>query len=413
MTRSSFLPLVGIVPLLLVVACSTSFDPLNPTSGPTVPPDGQISGGSLQPSPGPSGGAGGTASPAPTPTLAPTPAAYQIQALAGDASGSAGNTGDGGPALLATFDSPAGIALGVGGSVLIADYGNHKVRQISPAGIVSTFAGFGAFGFAGDGGPAVDAQFDHPFAVASAPWGDVAIADYGNNRVRQVDGQGIVDTIAGGGTLTPEASGSVATASILAGPAGLAYDAAGNLYICEFNGARVDRLTPSGTLTVIAGTGATGSIGDGGPALSAELDQPIAVLPDSRGDVYIADFAAQRVRMVDPSGTIHTVAGTGVAGSAGDGGPAVDADLHGPAALALLPDGTLLVADSGNSEIRAISPSGTIRTVAGTGSSGNSGDGGPALAAQLADPLGLVASGSEVVVSDYTDNRLRDLVPAD
>ena len=413
MTRSLFLPLVGIVPLLLVVACSTPFDSLHPTSGPSVPSDRQISGGTLPPSPVPTGGPGGTASPTPTLSPVPTPAAYQILAIAGDASGSAGNTGDGGPGSLATFDSPAGVALAGGGSVLIADYGNHKVREISPAGIVSTFAGFGAFGFAGDGGPAIDAQFDHPFAVASAPSGDVAIADYGNNRVRQVDGQGVVTTIAGGGTLTPVASGSVATASILAGPAGLAYDAAGNLYICEFNGARVDRLDPTGTLTVIAGTGATGSIGDDGPALSAELEQPIAVLPDNKGDVYIADFAAQRVRMVDPSGTIHTVAGTGVAGSAGDGGPAVDADLHGPAALALLPDGTLLVADSGNSQIRAISPAGTIRTIAGTGSSGNSGDGGPALAAQLADPMGLVASGSGVVVSDFGDNRIRELVPAD
>ncbi len=409
MTRSLFLPLVGIVPVLLLVACSAAFDPMNPTAGPSLPPDQQISGGTPTPTPVPTARPGGTASPAPT--AVPTPAAYQILALAGDASGSAGNTGDGGSALLAEFNSPAGVALSGNGSVLIADYGNHKIRAVSPAGIVSTFAGFGAFGFAGDGGPAIDAQFDHPFDVASAPGGDVAIADYGNDRVRQVDGQGIVTTIAGGGTLTPVASGSVATASILAGPAGLAYDAAGNLYLCEFNGARVDRLAPSGTLTVIAGTGATGSIGDEGPALSAELDQPIAVLPDNKGDVYIADFAAQRVRMVDPSGIIHTVAGTGVAGSAGDGGPAVDADLHGPAALALLPDGTLLVADSGNSEIRAISPAGTIRTIAGTGSSGNAGDGGPALAAQLADPLGLVASGSGVVVSDFGDNRIRELVP--
>ncbi|MBU6427785.1 MAG: hypothetical protein KGR26_02120 [Cyanobacteria bacterium REEB65] len=335
---------------------------------------------------------------------------YEALAVAGDASGSAGNTGDGGPATAATFTQPAGLATGSGGSVYVADYGNHKVRKISSDGIVSTVAGWGAFGFSGDGGLAIDAQLNHPYAVALSGAGLLTIADYGNNRIRQVDGNGIIQTLAGGGSLTP-ATGQAATDSALVGPAGLAFDSAGNLYVAEFGGQRVDRIDPSGKLTVVAGTGTVGDTGDGGPATAASLDQPVAVLPDGKGDLYIADFGNQRVRMVDSSGMIHTVAGTGTAGAAGDGGAAIGAELHGPASLLLLADGTLVIADSANAEIRALAPDGTLRSIAGTGTSGNSGDGGPALSAMLGDPIALAASGSAILVSDFGNNRIRALVP--
>ncbi len=378
-------------------------------------------GGTAAPSPGPGVHAGPTpvpeaspaASPTAVPTLAPTPAptpllaAYRIQAFAGDASGSAGNSRDGDAADSALFAGPAGIAIGTSGAVFLADYQNHVVRKID-GGVVSTVAGWGAFGFAGDGGPARDAQLSRPFGVAVGPADQLAIADYGNDRVRVVDAAGIIRSVAGGGAATPS-TGVDATASVLAGPAGVGFAPDGTLYVAEFVGHRVSRVAGDGTLEVVAGTGLRGDGGDGGPGASAELYQPVAVLPDALGGCWIADFGNNRVRHVDPAGTIRTIAGTGDAGSNGDGGPASAAQLNGPAALALAPDGALLVADMGNNKIRAIGADGVIRTVAGTGRKGNSGDGGPALAADLDSPVGLAVLEGRLVVADFGNNRLRVL----
>lgn len=370
-----------------------------PTRTPGALPFPSVSPG---PTPRPSATPVPSASPTPSPT--PTPARFRILAFAGDASGSAGNVGDGAPAESALFSGPAGTAVTSSGEVYFADFANHVVRKVA-GGVVTVVAGWGAFGFAGDGGKARDAQLSRPFGVAVAA-GKVAIADYGNNRVRVVDSAGIIDTVAGGGTATP-ATGIDATASALAGPAGIAYGLDGSLWVTEFLGHRVLRIDGLGKITVVAGTGEEGFGGDGAAASSARLKQPVAVLPDNRGGCWIADYGNHRVRFVDPVGKIRTVAGTGTAGSNGDGGPADRAQLNSPAALGLLPDGTLLVADMGNHKVRAIAPDGTIRTVAGSGNKGNAGDGGPALAADLDSPVGLARKGDAVVVADYGNNRLR------
>lgn len=335
----------------------------------------------------------------------PTPAPYRILAFAGDASGSAGNVGDGAPADAALFSGPAGTAAGPGGEVYFADFSNHLVRKIAGS-TVTVVAGWGAFGFAGDGGKARDAQLSRPFGVATSSDGKIAIADYGNNRVRVIDAAGNINTFAGGGGTTPT-TGVEATASALVGPAGVAYGLDGSLYITEYLGHRVLRVDGQGVLALVAGTGQEGFTGDGGAGSNARLNQPVAVLPDNRGGCWIADYANHRVRFVDSLGKIRTVAGTGEAGSNGDGGPADQAQLNGPAALALLPDGTLLIADMGNNKIRSVAPGGAIRTVAGSGKKGNAGDGGPAIAADLDSPVGLALGTGGTVVADYGNNRLR------
>ncbi|MBI6545422.1 MAG: hypothetical protein HY692_01425, partial [Cyanobacteria bacterium NC_groundwater_1444_Ag_S-0.65um_54_12] len=269
---------------------------------------------------------------------------FRALAFAGAASGSSGNAGDGGTLASALFAGPAGLARQTNEVIFVADYQNHQVRRIA-SGSIATVAGWGALGFAGDGGPARDAQLNHPFGIAIAGDGTLAIADYGNNRVRAIDRQGNIGTIAGGGSASPSA-GLTATAAALVGPAGVAYDVAGNLYIAEFLGHRALRIDQSGNLTVLAGNGTPGSNGDGGPAIAAQLNQPVAILPDERGGCWIADYGNHRIRYLDSQGTIHTFAGTGTPGSNGDGGPANSALLQGPAALALLADRTLLVADA-------------------------------------------------------------------
>lgn len=377
--------------------------PSEPAPGATQKPASPAPGASATPKPSPKPSAAPTASPSPTPAATPRP--FKIMAFAGDASGSAGNVGDGAPAGEAQFSGPAGAAVGTAGEVYFADFSNHVVRKVA-GGTVTIVAGWGAFGFAGDGGKARDAQLSRPFGVAAADDGRVAIADYGNNRVRVIDPAGIIDTVAGGGGDAP-ITGADATASTLAGPAGVAYGLDGSLYIAEFLGHRVLRVGGLGKLTVLAGTGQEGFSGDNGAGTGAKLKQPVAVLPDNRGGCWIADYGNHRVRFVDSVGNIRTVAGTGTAGSNGDGGPAAQAQLNGPSALSLLPDGTLLVADMGNNKVRAIAKDGIIRTVAGSGNKGNDGDGGPALAADLDSPVGLARQGGATVVADYGNNRLR------
>ena len=408
---------VAIALTILVQGCGLSIGAFgglgNPTPKPVGTP-GPSPGATAAPTPGPGasitptvvpGSPGPTATPAPT----PTPASYfRIQAFAGDASGSAGNLGDGAPADAALFSGPAGTAVGPAGEVYFADFSNHVVRKVLN-GTVSVVAGWGAFGFAGDGGLARDAQLLRPFGVSAASDGRVAIADYGNDRVRAINSAGIINTVAGGGGATP-VTGAEATASALIGPAGVAYALDGSLYIAEFLGHRVLRLDGEGKLTIIAGTGQEGSGGDGGNGPEAQLKQPVAVLPDNRGGCWIADYGNHRVRFVDSVGKIRTVAGTGEAGSNGDGGPADRAQLNGPASLALLQDGTLLIADMGNNKVRGVAPNGAIRTVAGSGKKGNGGDGGPALAADMDSPAGLALRNGETVVADYGNNRLRLLL---
>jgi DNA-binding beta-propeller fold protein YncE len=303
----------------------------------------------------------------------------------------AGFSGDGGPATEAALSTPGFIAADAAGDLYAADLDNHRVRRISASGIITTVAGSGQDTFSGDGGPATKAGMN-PVTVAVDSTGNLYIVDAGNNnRIRKVDASGIITTVAGGGHPADGiGDGGPATSARLNFPTDVALDARGNLFIVEHTGHRVRMVTPAGTISTVAGTGQAGFAGDGGPATAAQLNLPISVVPDDAGHLYIADVGNHRVRMVGPDGAIRTVAGGGnPVDGLGDGGLATEARLDTPMQLVLDGAGNLFVADSRDLRIRRVGPVGIINTVAGTGKAGFAGDGGPATQALLSGPWGL------------------------
>ncbi|MGH9000080.1 MAG: NHL repeat-containing protein [Acidimicrobiia bacterium] len=270
--------------------------------------------------------------------------------------------------------------------------------------------------FAGDGGPATEATLSCPHSLAVDEAGNVYIADSANHAIRRVDTSGVITTVAGTGGKTGDAGdGGPATAAKLQGPKGIALDGSGGLLIADSGNDRIKRLDlTTGVITTVAGTGDSGDSGDGGPATAARLTEPrtIAVGPD--GSLYIAAPKAHRVRRVDPSGTITTYAGTGTAGFSGDGGPAGAARLDMPRGVAVDGAGNVYVADSQNQRIRRVDPAGTMTTVAGRGescyfsSSNNCGDGGPPLQAGFATPRAVDLDGTDTLyVTDTFNERVR------
>jgi RHS repeat-associated protein len=329
-----------------------------------------------------------------------------ISTVAG--TGASGYSGDGGPATNAMLFGPGGVALSPDGSLYIADSINSRIRRVGPDGIITTVAGTGTVGYSGDGGPATGAQLGTPNGIAVSPDGGLYIADYFNNSIRRVGPDGIITTVAGTGASGYSGDGGPATNAMLFGPGGVALSPDGSLYIADSG--RIRRVGSDGIITTVAGTGASGYSGDGGPATGAMLGPTgVALSPD--GSLYIADSGNSRIRRVGPDGIITTVAGTGASGYSGDGGPATGAMLFGPGGVALSPDGSLYIADSVNNRIRRVGPDGIITTVAGTGTKGYSGDGGPATGAQLAGySFGIAVSpdGSLYITdTDYVNSRIR------
>src|SRR4051794_24797357 len=226
-----------------------------------------------------------------------------------------------------------GVAVDAAGDVLVADLSN-RIRKITPDGLVTTVAGSGLAGFAGDGGPATNAQLNHPTGVVVDAGGAVLIADQHNYRVRRVDPSGTITTVAGTGFAGyGEGDGGPALKAGVNLPTTLALDAAGGILVAEMGERRVRRVDPDGTISTIAGDGGSGYDGDNQPATEASLTKPTGLAVTREGDVLIADQGDQRVRRVDSSGVIHTIAGTGVALSTGDGGPASAANLDEPTSL--------------------------------------------------------------------------------
>ena len=329
-----------------------------------------------------------------------------ITTIAGN--GTTGFSGDGGAATSAQIYNPTGIALDGGGNLYIADFYNHKIRKVTPAGIISTVAG-SSYGYSGDGGAATAAQMATPEGVAVDGDGNIYIADNGNNCIRKVDAAGTITTYAGNTTAGFSGDGGPATAAELAYPSGVTIDAAGNLYIADQNNNRVRIVTPGGTINTFAGTGTGTYGGDGGAATAAQLYRPTGTAVDAAGNVYIADEYNNRIRKVLPSGTITTIAGTGTGGFSGDGGPAVSAHLYDPWGVGVDAAGNIYIGDGGNQCVRKIDASGNISTIAGIGGTGGySGDGGAATAAKLQDPGGvLVDAGGNIYIDDYYNNRIR------
>jgi uncharacterized protein (TIGR03437 family) len=328
-----------------------------------------------------------------------------ITTVAGN--GSFGYSGDGAAATSAELCLPEGLAVDASGNLYIADTINRRVRMVSTAGIITTVAGNGTPGFSGDGGPATSAELLDPTDVAVDAAGDLFIADEFNSRVREVAAGGTITTVAGSGTQGYSGDGASATASQLNGPCGLAVDSSGDLFIMDCGNQRI-REVASGIVTTFVG----GGINDGGLGVFANLNQPTAVARDNAGNTYVADSQNNRIRKVAADGTIATVAGTGITGSSGDGAPAASAQLNTPRGVALDASGNLFIADTGNYRIRKMDGAGNISTVAGTGADGYSGDGATALKARIGSVSGLALDAAgNLYFGDVTYNVVRKVTP--
>lgn len=308
--------------------------------------------------------------------------------------------------------NPRAIAVGADGSLYIVDAGSNTVRRVGPDGIIRAVAGVrGARGFSGDCGPATSARLNLPTDVAVATDGSLYIADAFNHRIRRVGPDGLITTIAGNGVSGFSGDGGPATSASLSFPGGVAVAPDGSVYIADGGNDRVRRVGSDGLITTFAGNAEKfkfGAGGDGGPATEAQVAFPSAVAIGLDGSVYIAQSTHHRVRRVTPDGIIDRFAGTGAIGSSGDGGPARRAELGSPIGLAIGPDGSLYITDRRGASVRRVGPDRIITSIAGDGSFGFSGDGGPALAAGLLCPHGVaVGPDGSMYVSDSCDHRVR------
>ncbi len=370
---------------------------------------------------------------------------YIITTIAGQG-GQAGNySGDGGAATSAALWGPADVIFDSSGNLYIADSVNDLIRQVNSSGTIHTIAGSCpstpcAGAFSGDGKAATSAGLNSPSGLWLDSSGNLYIADTGNYEVRKVT-SGTINTVAGENSLGSGFAGDLAAATSgkLSNPSSVAVDSAGNIYIADPSNDVVrvvcQNQTPiactnsafgsitfaAGDINTFAGSNVNevsgqpnpGYQGDGGAATGALLNNPVAVLLDAAGNLYISDSGNNAIRKVNTSGIITTVAGdgSGNAGYSGDGGPATKAELNNPKGLALDSSGNLYIADTDNSAIRMVNTSGTITTIAGNGKPGFSGDGGAATSAQLYFPSGVTVNGGMVYIADNQNNAIRLLTP--
>jgi uncharacterized protein (TIGR03437 family) len=376
---------------------------------------------------------------------------YRVETMAGSS-----NLGDGGPAVAAQFGDIQGIALDPWGNLYLSDTDHHRVRRIDPAGTVTTVAGIGSPGFSGDGGPATAAQLKLPYGLAVDLAGYLYIADLGNSRVRRVAPDGTISTYAGNGLMGSAGDGGLAPDAQLMSPRNVAVDGSGYLYIAEFTGHRVRRVAPDGKIATVAGIGIAGfREDDGRAATEAQLNFPAGLAVDRTGAVYVADSQNQRIRKftaggkiatalggsstttlslptalsVDAAGTIlvadatlmvhsftapstwSTVAGTGASGYSGDGGPGGKAQLAAPHDLVTDPSGNIYISDG--VRIRRVDRRGIIQTIAGDGYVHAVGDGLAATSALLNQPMAVALdSTGNLYIADSGTQRVRQVVPA-
>ncbi|NWF93671.1 MAG: hypothetical protein HXY46_12185, partial [Syntrophaceae bacterium] len=336
--------------------------------------------------------------------------AIVIETVAGN--GTFGSSGDGGPATEAQLGTPIGVTVDALGNLYIADFGNSMIRRVDTNGIITRVAGTGIWGYSGDGGPATQAKLNFPYDIKVDPLGNLYIADLDNHRIRKVDTNGIITTIAGTGRGGYSGDGGPAIQAQLYSPMGIALDCSGNLYIGEFNNHRIRKVDTNGIITTIAGTGMPGYSGDGGPAIQAKMWNPTGLTVDCLGNLYFSDEGNSRIRKVDTKGTITTIAGNGLWGYSGDGGLATKAMLGSLYGVALDNSGNLYIAQRDFGRIRKVDTEGIITTVAGNGYSGYSGDGGPPIEARLNNPYGVaVDGGGNLYIADEINSRIRKVAP--
>ncbi|HET9051743.1 MAG TPA: DNRLRE domain-containing protein, partial [Candidatus Dormibacteraeota bacterium] len=334
-----------------------------------------------------------------------------ITTIAGTGGGpeGGGDTGDGGQATLAVIGAPRSIFPTAGGGYIFAEPFSHKIRLVGPDGIVSTVAGTGTAGYNGDNIPATSAQINLPHSASPTPDGGFLIADTDNNRIRKVSSTGIITTVAGNGSQSYGGDGGPATAASINNPRGVFALPDGSFIFPDSGNNRVRKVSASGVITTIAGNGTQGYSGDGGLAVTAALSIPFGVAPTSDGSgVLIVDVGNQVIRQVSSTGIITTVAGNGTRGYGGDGGPATSAMLADPFNLIASPGGGFLIADASNERIRQVSASGIITTIAGDGVQSYGGDGGAPTQAGLSAPKAVdYDANGALMIADYANNRVR------
>jgi trimeric autotransporter adhesin len=322
-----------------------------------------------------------------------------------------------GPAASAEFYVPYGIALDSAGDLFVADTSNGVVRKVS-AGTVSTVAGTPVYGFSGDGGPALQATFRFPEGVTVGGDGNLYIEDTGNFRIRSVRANGAISSVAGDGQFESTPDGTPAASATLSGPNFLSFDPSGRLLICDTGDFTVRRINSDDTIQTIAGTGIQG-VGEGyqlvygGPATATLLGTPRQAVADAKGNIYVSDDYASVVYIITPDGNLNLFAGqVGVYQFGGDGGPATSATFAKPQGLALDQSGNLYISDPADNRIRMVSTKGIITTFAGTGQAGFSGDGGPAAQATMNYPQGIAFdSKGDLIIADKFNNRVRSISP--
>lgn len=275
-----------------------------------------------------------------------------ITTIAG--TGVGGYSGDGGPATAAQLWEPVGIAVDAANNIYISDVLNSCIRKITPAGIISTYAGNGTTGYSGDGGQATAAQISGPGYIFIDVGGNLYIPEHDNNTVRKVDPSGIITTIAGTGVGGFSGDSGLATDAKLNGPEGVVVDVVGNIYITEIYNSRIRKINTLGVISTFAGTTAIGYNGDGIMATTARLSSPLSIVADNTGNIYFGDVINRRVRKIDLSGKISTIAGNGLSPFAGDGGPATSAQFGTITGVNFDAHGNLYIADMSSGRVRKV-----------------------------------------------------------
>ena len=328
--------------------------------------------------------------------------AQNITTIAGN--GTQGYSGDNGPATMAQMYAPRDVAIDDSGNIYIADYLNRCIRKVNSLGIITTIAGGGNTN--SDNIPATDASI-YLMQIAVDKKGNLFIADVSSNRIRKVDTYGIIHTIAGTTMPGYNGDGILATSAMLSLPSGVAVDRIGRIYICDESNFRIRMIDTSGIIHTIAGTGVLGYSGDNGPATNAMLSGPGKIVVDEIGNVYYTD-GQTLVRKVDTLGIITTIAGYYTLGYSGDGGPATAAILSGGEGIALDRNKNIYISDCSYGVVRVIDSFGIINTIAGHLMTTALGDGGPATSASLRSPFGVaVDTSGNLFIADYGHNRIR------
>lgn len=338
-------------------------------------------------------------------------ASWTISTFAG--TGVVGSTGDGGPATAAQVNDPYGIVRGPDGAIWFCEHNGHRIRRIAPDGTISTIAGNGAKGYTGDGGPATAAQLNLPHELRFDPAGNIFIADTGNNAVRRIDAKtGLITTVAGGRKGGYTGDGGPASEAALRGPHSIQFDPAGTLYICDVGNHAIRTVDPkTGIIVTIAGTGKPGPTPDGSPLVGTPLNNPRSLDVDADGNPWLVTREGNQVLKLDiKAGVIRHIAGTGAPGFTGNGGPAKLATLSGPKGIALDAAGNAWLADTESHTVRMIdAKTGHIELIAGTGVVGNGGDGNPLACAMNRLHGVFVDADGSVFIGDSEANRVRVL----